>query len=210
VAEASTSASFPRRRSNVGEGCALTRVHKRLGAHRADPPVRPPITEVRWIVSELAAALRKGVGAGDGLRTRYLNLGKVALYRVSYSRVRSVPMLPKTRQLLTPSAHQGRRRASAWRRRQAPAAQHQGVLRAPGHHVEPDHLPGSCRRLCSRSLSWFASHRHRPPGLCAAFTSRPLLAQLLRPVDPEVQPALQVPPSSIISAYGGRPSSSFS
>ena len=24
--------------------------------------------------------------AGDGLRTRYLNLGKVALYRVSYSR----------------------------------------------------------------------------------------------------------------------------
>jgi hypothetical protein len=27
------------------------------------------------------------VGAGDGLRTRYLNLGKVALYRVSYSRV---------------------------------------------------------------------------------------------------------------------------
>jgi hypothetical protein len=31
--------------------------------------------------------LRKGVGAGDGLRTRYLNLGKVALYRVSYSRV---------------------------------------------------------------------------------------------------------------------------
>jgi hypothetical protein len=28
-----------------------------------------------------------GIGAGDGLRTRYLNLGKVALYRVSYSRV---------------------------------------------------------------------------------------------------------------------------
>ena len=27
-----------------------------------------------------------GDGAGDGLRTRYLNLGKVALYRVSYSR----------------------------------------------------------------------------------------------------------------------------
>ena len=25
-------------------------------------------------------------GAGDGLRTRYLNLGKVALYRLSYSR----------------------------------------------------------------------------------------------------------------------------
>jgi len=26
-------------------------------------------------------------GAGDGARTRYLNLGKVALYQVSYSRV---------------------------------------------------------------------------------------------------------------------------
>src|SRR3954469_23150293 len=26
------------------------------------------------------------VGAGDGLRTRYLDLGKVALYQVSYSR----------------------------------------------------------------------------------------------------------------------------
>ena len=25
-------------------------------------------------------------GAGDGLRTRYLNLGKVALYQMSYSR----------------------------------------------------------------------------------------------------------------------------
>ena len=41
---------------------------------------------VRWAVCELAIGLRKGVGAGDGLRTRYLNLGKVALYRVSYSR----------------------------------------------------------------------------------------------------------------------------
>ena len=35
---------------------------------------------VRWAVCELAIGLRKGVGAGDGLRTRYLNLGKVALY----------------------------------------------------------------------------------------------------------------------------------
>ena len=30
---------------------------------------------------------KKEDGAGDGLRTRYLNLGKVALYRVSYSRI---------------------------------------------------------------------------------------------------------------------------
>ena len=28
-------------------------------------------------------------GAGDGLRTRYLDLGKVALYQVSYSRARA-------------------------------------------------------------------------------------------------------------------------
>ncbi len=28
-------------------------------------------------------------GAGDGARTRYLNLGKVALYQVSYSRAES-------------------------------------------------------------------------------------------------------------------------
>ncbi len=27
-------------------------------------------------------------GAGDGARTRYLNLGKVALYQMSYSRAR--------------------------------------------------------------------------------------------------------------------------
>src|SRR2546427_2942092 len=34
------------------------------------------------------ARARSGVkaGAGDGLRTRYLDLGKVALYQVSYSR----------------------------------------------------------------------------------------------------------------------------
>src|SRR5215470_12919258 len=34
-------------------------------------------------------------GAGDGLRTRYLNLGKVALYRVSYSRSLASPMVAK-------------------------------------------------------------------------------------------------------------------
>jgi hypothetical protein len=30
-------------------------------------------------VCELATGLRKEVGAGDGLRTRYLNLGKLTL-----------------------------------------------------------------------------------------------------------------------------------
>ena len=36
-------------------------------------------------------------GAGDGLRTRYLNLGKVALYQLSYSRIRKAEdkMVPK-------------------------------------------------------------------------------------------------------------------
>lgn len=33
-------------------------------------------------------------GAGDGLRTRYLNLGKVALYRLSYSRSAVLEILP--------------------------------------------------------------------------------------------------------------------
>src|ERR1700736_1330023 len=31
-----------------------------------------------------------GVGAGDGIRTRDINLGKVALYQLSYSRIRAV------------------------------------------------------------------------------------------------------------------------
>ena len=45
----------------------------------------------------VAAAFRAslGTGAGDGLRTRYLNLGKVALYRVSYSRPLASPMVAK-------------------------------------------------------------------------------------------------------------------
>src|SRR5439155_9475959 len=34
------------------------------------------------------------VGAGDGLRTRYLDLGKVALYQVSYSRSARATILP--------------------------------------------------------------------------------------------------------------------
>ena len=38
-----------------------------------------PITAHSCVGGEL-------VGAGDGLRTRYLDLGKVALYQVSYSR----------------------------------------------------------------------------------------------------------------------------
>src|SRR5258708_31800887 len=36
--------------------------------------------------SALSAMLGYEAGAGDGLRTRYLDLGKVALYQVSYSR----------------------------------------------------------------------------------------------------------------------------
>ena len=33
-------------------------------------------------------------GAGDGLRTRYLDLGKVALYQVSYSRSARGQIIP--------------------------------------------------------------------------------------------------------------------
>ena len=40
-------------------------------------------------------------GAGDGLRTRYLNLGKVALYQLSYSRIRKAEdkMVPKAAEM---------------------------------------------------------------------------------------------------------------
>jgi hypothetical protein len=48
---------------------------------------------------ELLLNSEMGVGAGDGLRTRYLNLGKVALYRVSYSRVPGIAAI-----LLEPGA----------------------------------------------------------------------------------------------------------
>src|SRR6202011_485885 len=34
--------------------------------------------------------VERGDGAGDGIRTRDINLGKVALYQLSYSRDRSV------------------------------------------------------------------------------------------------------------------------
>ena len=33
---------------------------------------------------------KRGDGAGDGIRTRDINLGKVALYQLSYSRVAEV------------------------------------------------------------------------------------------------------------------------
>src|SRR5438094_10166904 len=48
-----------------------------------------PSTQLRFVfgsASSLPCRTRTRNGAGDGLRTRYLNLGKVALYRVSYSR----------------------------------------------------------------------------------------------------------------------------
>src|SRR5258708_31615332 len=38
-------------------------------------------------------------GAGDGLRTRYLDLGKVALYQVSYSRSARGQIIPRPRSL---------------------------------------------------------------------------------------------------------------
>jgi hypothetical protein len=34
--------------------------------------------------------METGTGAGDGIRTRDINLGKVALYQLSYSRLTSI------------------------------------------------------------------------------------------------------------------------
>jgi hypothetical protein len=42
-----------------------------------------------------AVRIRSKAGAGDGLRTRYLDLGKVALYQVSYSRSGRGDMIPR-------------------------------------------------------------------------------------------------------------------
>src|ERR1700694_4333999 len=46
---------------------------------------RRPTNQQRSPANEPERSERR-VGAGDGLRTRYLDLGKVALYQVSYSR----------------------------------------------------------------------------------------------------------------------------
>jgi hypothetical protein len=36
---------------------------------------------------------KEGIGAGDGIRTRDIDLGKVALYQLSYSRTQGNPIL---------------------------------------------------------------------------------------------------------------------
>ncbi len=59
-------------------------------------------TERRKIL--LRDTFRPGDGAGDGARTRYLHLGKVALYQMSYARINVQPptyqtMLRMARQL---------------------------------------------------------------------------------------------------------------
>ena len=38
-------------------------------------------------------------GAGDEARTRYLHLGKVALYRMSYTRISNAPLLYQIRSI---------------------------------------------------------------------------------------------------------------
>ncbi len=43
---------------------------------------------ILWNVSSAAFALEQEFGAGNESRTRDLNLGKVALYQLSYSRIR--------------------------------------------------------------------------------------------------------------------------
>ena len=37
--------------------------------------------------------LARGIGAGDGIRTRDIDLGKVALYQLSYSRAPQIPIV---------------------------------------------------------------------------------------------------------------------
>ena len=42
------------------------------------------------VYEECFESVPKGGGAGDGIRTRDINLGKVALYQLSYSRGDSI------------------------------------------------------------------------------------------------------------------------
>ena len=58
------------------------------------------LTAIEQLVGDYLLNSEIGIGAGDGLRTRYLNLGKVALYRVSYSRVPGIAAI-----LLEAGAH---------------------------------------------------------------------------------------------------------
>jgi hypothetical protein len=44
-----------------------------------------------------------GIGAGDGIRTRDIDLGEVALYQLSYSRIRQ-GLRKTTASILAPSA----------------------------------------------------------------------------------------------------------
>src|ERR1700738_2850218 len=123
------------------------------------PSIPTPMTEVRWIVSELASGLRKGVGAGDGLRTRYLNLGKVALYRVSYSRV---PIGAHVTQTATTGPNGGSER------------------RLVGRHVEP----GGGARVEPPELDQVAQLVGHPQTAMAVPVARRPLAAGERVIDP--------------------------
>src|SRR5947208_812930 len=70
-------------------------------------------------------------GAGDGLRTRYLDLGKVALYQVSYSR--SARRIDFTRPGL--AGRSRRQRGAAWGEPAAPPISHR--IHAHSGVVEP-------------------------------------------------------------------------
>jgi hypothetical protein len=74
-------------------------------------------------------------GAGDGLRTRYLDLGKVALYQVSYSRSARGSILP----------------AEAGTANQAEMGVRQGIgLRPHRSRSVFTRIADSCRRARSR------------------------------------------------------------
>ena len=57
-------------------------------------PQLPPVPPEPYRSFKLLAALKKN-GAGNEARTRDLNLGKVTLYQLSYSRVAPEAVLPE-------------------------------------------------------------------------------------------------------------------
>ena len=63
-----------------------------LEHHKGKKPLRSVTCELPWTCLELSRSI---IGAGNETRTRDLNLGKVALYQLSYSRVG--PMARQTR-----------------------------------------------------------------------------------------------------------------
>ena len=58
----------------------------------AEPRQRLRFESRNWTDFNCRERVIEKVGAGDGVRTRDINLGKVALYQLSYSRVAELPL----------------------------------------------------------------------------------------------------------------------